>query len=100
MRIRNFVDGRFVESGRVFEKVHPADGLIVAEVFEAVRDTVDEAVEAGRRALDGPWGKLSVRDRAAVLDRIADRIEARFDEFLECHSLDFYSELNNICVKL
>lgn len=77
------MDGRFIEGGRSFENVHPADGSLVSEVYEAGQDDVDEAVASARRALGGTWGKLYVRDRAALLDRIADGIEARFDEFLE-----------------
>jgi len=87
-QIRSYVNGRFVESGRAFENIHPADGRVVGEVFEADRATVDEAVEGARRALEGPWGRLPVRDRAALLDRIADGIETRFDEFLECEIAD------------
>ncbi|HEY7818742.1 MAG TPA: aldehyde dehydrogenase family protein, partial [Vicinamibacteria bacterium] len=74
MKVRSYVNGRFVDGGRAFAKIHPADGTLVGEVFEADRETVDEAVEAARRALDGPWGKLSLRDRAVLLDRIADGI--------------------------
>jgi aminomuconate-semialdehyde/2-hydroxymuconate-6-semialdehyde dehydrogenase len=88
VKVRSYVNGRFVEGGRAFENIHPADGKVVGKVFEADRETVDEAVEGARRALEGPWGKVPVRERAALLDRIADGIEARFDEFLECEIAD------------
>ncbi len=82
------MNGRFVDGGRAFDTVHPADGSFVAEVFEAGKETVDEAVQSARRALEGPWGKVSVRERAALLDRIADGIDGRFDEFLEAEIAD------------
>lgn len=79
---RNFVDGRFVESRRRFEDINPATGTVHAIVHEADENLVEEAVAAGRRALDGDWGKSTVEERAAMLDRIADAVEHRAADFL------------------
>jgi aminomuconate-semialdehyde/2-hydroxymuconate-6-semialdehyde dehydrogenase len=78
----NYVDGRFEASGRTFADTNPADGTTIGMVAEASQDLVDQAVSAARRALCGPWGKSGVRERVALLCKIADAIEARFDEFL------------------
>ncbi|MDX6742767.1 2-hydroxymuconic semialdehyde dehydrogenase [Actinocorallia sp. A-T 12471] len=80
--LRNHVGGRFVESGRTFDKTSPVDGTTVAVVHEADAVIVDAAVAAARRALNGRWGTSSVADRAALLRRIADGIEARFEDLL------------------
>ncbi|HTK94452.1 MAG TPA: aldehyde dehydrogenase family protein, partial [Terriglobales bacterium] len=85
---KNYVDGKFVGGGREFDDVNPADGSVIARVAEADRDTVDIAVTAARKALKGPWGKAGVRERAAMLYKIADGIEARFDEFLAAEVAD------------
>ena len=77
--IQNYIDGKFVSGKREFADINPADGTVVAQVSEADRDQVDAAVQAARRALGGEWGKLSIRDRAARLYKVADAIEARFD---------------------
>lgn len=79
---RNFVDGRWRESARTFPDHDPTDGSVVATVHEADRQTVDEAVAAGRRALAGPWGRTTVGERATVLHRVADEIERRLEDFL------------------
>lgn len=79
---RNFVDGRFVESRRRFEDINPATGTVHAIVHEADENLVEEAVAAGRRALKGDWGKSTVDERAALLDRIADAIDRRAADFL------------------
>lgn len=79
---RNYVDGRFVESSKQFEDVNPADGVAYATVHEADETLVEEAVKAGRRALEGDWGKSTVEERAALLDRIADAIDRRAGDFL------------------
>jgi aminomuconate-semialdehyde/2-hydroxymuconate-6-semialdehyde dehydrogenase len=79
---RNFIDGRFVETKRRFEDINPATGTAHALVHEADEGLVDEAVAAGRRALAGDWGKATIEERAALLDRIADGVDRRKDDFL------------------
>ncbi|MDO1483239.1 2-aminomuconic semialdehyde dehydrogenase [Rhodococcus rhodochrous] len=88
--IRNFVDGEFVEpdSRRGFDQIDPSTGRIVARVHEADRPLVDRAVTAARRALDRGWADTPVRERTALLRRVADRIEERFDEFVAAEISD------------
>ncbi|MFI6284886.1 2-hydroxymuconic semialdehyde dehydrogenase [Streptomyces sp. NPDC051018] len=86
--LRNFVDNRFVDGVAHFDKISPVDGSLVAQVHEAGREVVDRAVEAARRALEGPWGRSTVGERAALLRRIADRIEERSDELLAAEIAD------------
>lgn len=88
--IKHFINGAFVgsASGRTFEDINPANGQVIGRVHEAGRPEVDAAVKAARAALKGPWGKLTVAERAEILHRVADGITARFDEFLEAECLD------------
>ncbi len=89
--IHNFVDGRYIDTGgdvEPFDDIDPVDGKVIARVDEAGRGLVDRAVNAARRALDGAWGASTVPERAALLRRIADRIEARFDEFVAAEVAD------------
>src|SRR5437588_12446434 len=86
--IQNYIDGKFVVTAHEFPDVNPADGSVIAQVAEADRDLVDAAVQAARRALSGEWAKFSVRERAALLYKIADQIEARFDCFVAAEVAD------------
>ncbi|MER7007150.1 2-hydroxymuconic semialdehyde dehydrogenase [Dactylosporangium sp. NPDC000555] len=88
--MQNFVDGDYLDAGDgvVFDKVSPVTGLVDARLREADQSTVDRAVAAARRALDGPWGATTTSHRAALLRRVADRIEARFEEFVAAESAD------------
>ena len=86
--LRNFADGEFVSGGRSFDDLNPADGTVIARVSEAGPAIVDAAVNAARRALRGNWGNARVRQRAALLHKIADGIEARSDEFVQAESAD------------
>jgi aminomuconate-semialdehyde/2-hydroxymuconate-6-semialdehyde dehydrogenase len=86
--LHSFVDGRFVPGGREFADINPADGSTVATVTEAGADLVDAAVNAARRALHGEWGRMGVRERAAMLYKIADCIDSRFDCFVDAEVAD------------
>ncbi|HEX4784617.1 MAG TPA: 2-hydroxymuconic semialdehyde dehydrogenase [Candidatus Sulfotelmatobacter sp.] len=77
--ILNYIDGQFVRGKSEFADVNPADGSVIANVAEADRRLVDEAVHAARKALRGEWSRFAIRERAARLHKIADAIEARFD---------------------
>jgi len=86
--IQNYIGGKFVGGKREFADVNPADGSVIAEVSEADRDQVDAAVRSARRALHGEWGKAGVRERAALLERVAAGIESRFDCFVAAEVAD------------
>lgn len=86
--LQNYVDGQFVRGPREFTDINPADGSLMAQVSEADESLVHHAVESARRALSGNWGKLTVPARAAILHKIADGIEARFNEFVQAEVAD------------
>lgn len=86
--LRNYVDGEFVATGKQFANVSPINGAVLANVHEADAALVDRAVKSAKAALDGPWGKMSVVERAAVLNKVADTIERRFDEFVAAEVAD------------
>jgi aminomuconate-semialdehyde/2-hydroxymuconate-6-semialdehyde dehydrogenase len=86
--LQNYVDGQFVRGPREFPDINPADGAAIAQVSEADESLVNRAVESARRALNGDWGKWTVPARAATLHKIADGIEARFNDFLEAEVAD------------
>ncbi len=88
--IRHFIGGEFVasESGRQFATRSPVDNTVIGQVHEGGRAEVDRAVAAAKQALKGPWGQMSMVERSALLHRVADRINERFDEFLELECLD------------
>ncbi len=88
--IRQFVDGESCDAatGAWFDDIDPATGAVVARVARSGADDVDRAVQAARAALHGPWGRLGPRERADALRRVADGIEARFDEFVAAEIAD------------
>lgn len=88
VEFRNFIDGRFVDGGQGFADVNPATGAVIGEVREADADMVDAAVQAGRRAMASEWGRAHAEQRAAMMDRIADGVDARLAEFVAAEVAD------------
>ncbi|MCM2297632.1 2-hydroxymuconic semialdehyde dehydrogenase [Rhodoferax sp.] len=88
--IKNFINGAYVgnASGKTYEKRNPVDNSLIGRVHEAGQPEVDAAVAAARAALHGPWGKLSVVDRCAMLDGVVAEINRRFDDFLQAEIAD------------
>ena len=84
----NFINGEFVATGKTFEDRNPATNEVVGLVHEAGQAEVDAAVAAGRAALKGEWGKMSVVRRAELLHAVADEINRRFDDFLAAELAD------------
>lgn len=81
-QIRNFIGGEFVDGVRTFDKFNPIDGSLIGEVHEAGPEEVARAVAAARAALEGPWGRMSVGERAQIMRRIADTIDRRSAELV------------------
>jgi aldehyde dehydrogenase len=55
--------------------ISPATGKQFCEVAKSTREDVELALDAGHKAKDA-WGEASLAERAAVLNHIADAIEA------------------------
>lgn len=87
---KHFINGEYVgsASGKTFENRNPVDNSLIGMVHEAGKEEVDAAVAAARAALKGPWGKLTQAQRIQLLNKVADRINERFDEFLEAECRD------------
>ncbi len=86
--LRLFIDGEFQDGRSTFPNVDPTTGAVVANVHEAGADEVDRAVQAAKRALHGPWSRMSIAERGRLLADVADRIDQRFDEFLAAEIAD------------
>lgn len=85
------IDGAWCSavSGETLPSHDPATGALLASVPAGAAADVDLAVAAGRRALrDGRWSGLTPSDRAKILWRIADLMEAHIDELAELETLD------------
>ena len=83
---RLFINGEWVDSssGETFEVRNPANGEVIALAAKGTREDAQRAIKAARFAFDeGGWGDSKARDRAELLWKVADLIEARAEEFAQ-----------------
>lgn len=85
---KHFINGEFVASAKQFENRSPVDNSLIGMVHEAGREEVDAAVQAAKAAMLGPWGSYTQAQRISLLNKVADRINERFEEFLAAECLD------------
>jgi phenylacetaldehyde dehydrogenase len=75
-------------SNEKIEVFDPATEKLLTEVDSGNAADIDAAVAAARKALTGEWSKITSHDRARMLDRLADDIEANFSTLSEIEVLD------------
>jgi aldehyde dehydrogenase (NAD+) len=78
---------RDAAGGKTMEVINPATEEVIATVAAAGREDVDAAVVAARAAFDGPWGRMSARERGRLLSKLADRLMERADEIARLETL-------------
>ena len=85
------IDGSWVasRSGETRDITCPADGTSVGTVDEAGASDTRAAIAAARQAFDtGPWPATPSPERAALLHRVADRLESEVEVVARAESLD------------
>jgi len=90
-RERLLIGGRWIDAvaGRRFQSRNPATGEVLAELAAAGPEDVDLAVAAARKAFDdGPWRKVKPAERQRLLLKLADLVDANFDELAELETRD------------
>jgi aldehyde dehydrogenase len=80
-RYDNFIGGEWVApaKGLYFENPTPVTGQTFCEVARSDEADVEKALDAAHAAAPA-WGKTPPAQRAAILNQIADRIEANKDK--------------------
>ena len=74
-------------SGAVMDVLNPATEEVVGQVAVAEAADVDAAVAAARAAFEGPWARLSARERGRLVSRLADRLMEKADEVARLETL-------------
>ncbi|MDY6272604.1 MAG: aldehyde dehydrogenase family protein [Selenomonadaceae bacterium] len=88
---RMFINGEWVEaaSGKTKEIVNPATGEVFARVTRGGREDARRAIAAARAAFDaGEWSEAAATDRASLLVKFADAMEAHVDEIARIETMN------------
>jgi len=79
-RYANYIGGQWVPpiKGTYFENVTPVTGHALCEIPRSGAEDIEAALDAAHAA-KAKWGKTSAAERAVILNKIADRLEANLD---------------------
>lgn len=78
---------RPARSGRTLDVFDPARGLAYAQVAAGDADDAVDAIAAANAAFPA-WSTLPATERARWMERLADAVEARLDDFAHAEALD------------
>ena len=88
MQSKLLINGQLIAGEGLAQPVfNPALGSVLLEIPEATPAQVDAAVLAADAAFDG-WSQTPPKDRAQLLLKLADRIEAHAEELARLESLN------------
>lgn len=77
----NFIGGQWTApvDGLYFDNVTPVTGKVFCQVARSNAKDIELALDAAHNAKDA-WGKTSATERASILNKIADRMEANLEK--------------------
>jgi acyl-CoA reductase-like NAD-dependent aldehyde dehydrogenase len=77
------------ESGKRFDVFNPATEEKLTDVAEGDAADANRAVKAARQAFEnGPWKKMSARERGRIINRIAILLDKHKEEFAQLETLN------------
>ena len=85
----NFIGGKWVApvKGQYFDVVTPISGKVYTKVARSTAEDIELALDAAHAAAD-KWGKTPAAERANLLLKIADRIEANLELLAYVETVD------------
>ena len=88
-RYDNFIGGQWgaPRAGQYFDNISPVTGQVVCKIARSDAQDIEAALDAADAAKDA-WGRASVVERALVLNRIADRMEANLEHLAVAETWD------------
>ena len=88
-RYQNFIGGQWTPpaDGGYFEALSPVNGQPFCEVARSTAADVEKALDAAHAAAPA-WGRTAVAERAVLLNKIADVIEANLESIALAESWD------------
>lgn len=85
-----FINGESISSssGETFDVINPATGSVVAKVAKGTKQDVEKAVEVADKAFKNEeWREMLPKDRAVILNKIAQNIEKHSQELVYLEAL-------------
>jgi len=88
-RYDNFIGGRFVPPvrGQYFDVLSPINGMPFTQAARSTAEDIERALDAAHAAAPH-WGRVPAGERANILLKIADRIDANLEKLAYAETVD------------
>jgi aldehyde dehydrogenase len=85
----NYIGGKFVPpvKGQYFPNISPIVGVPFTEIARSTAEDIELALDAAHEARE-KWGNTSATERAAILNRIADRMQEKLGTLALAETID------------
>ncbi len=85
----NFIGGKWTPpvKGQYFDNVTPVTGKAFCQVPRSSAEDIELALDAAHAAADS-WGRTAAAERANILNKIADRLEANLEKLAVAETWD------------
>ena len=92
LEVKNYINGEWVAaiSGKTSDVINPAKKEVIAKAAVSDLEDVEKAVEAANFSFykSREWRDMNAADRAAILFKIADKIDERLEEIALCSTIN------------
>ena len=95
--VRHLIGGDWAAAsdGATFETRDPHDGSLLGTVPRGTADDGEAAITAARTAFDdGPWPRMSPKERAKILHAVADKVDEHREELALIETRDGGKSIN------
>ncbi len=89
MEVQNYINGEIIDSGSSewLDNFNPATGKVYSKITDSNAEDVDRAYEAAQKAQPN-WENSPAEERFRVMNKVAELIEERIEEFAKAESID------------
>ncbi|MEH7146922.1 aldehyde dehydrogenase family protein [Priestia megaterium] len=89
LTLNMYINGEWRKAEKQRPTVNPATGEVIGYAAEGSAEDMKAAIEAAREAFDsGIWSETSASERAAILFKIADKLEEEKEELAALETMD------------
>jgi len=89
LTLNMYINGEWRKAEKQRSTVNPATGEVIGYAAEGSAEDMKAAIEAARAAFDsGIWSETSASERAAILFKIADKLEEAKEELAALETMD------------
>lgn len=89
LKLKSYINGEWVTADKTVDIINPATQEVIAVAPRMTKIQTEQAIAAAREAFDtGTWSKTTAQERAAILHKIANKIEENFEEFVTLETMD------------